>query len=94
MKISESDYKVISNEVARTYVSIVWTHKEHEKQAEIYVRRYNVLKTVNIFTTAFTAADIVSILLKLISNNYQIQVQIIAAIFDDILLYYCVSAIF
>lgn len=66
-------YEVLNNVVRNSFAKVVWTHKIHEKQADIYIKYYKCMETINIVATALTSAGIVAIIfhnqlwLKLVS---------------------------
>jgi len=57
----EDKYQLILDLIKQQFVSIVWTHKVQEKQADIYSERFSRLETVNIITAAITSCGIVAI---------------------------------
>lgn len=69
----EKDYKDLEDIVRTRYGSVAWTHKIHEKQAEIYDKEYGILAVINIIAASVTSAGIVSLiftdntLLKIVS---------------------------
>lgn len=52
-------YELIEDVVRNSFAGIVWTHKIHEKQADIYNKTYKCLETVNIIAASITAAGII-----------------------------------
>ena len=56
----DNDYKALEDQARTLYVSVAWTHKIQEKQAEIYDKRYAVIAKINIFAASITSAGIVS----------------------------------
>ena len=57
------DYQIVLDLVKREYASVVWTHKTHEKQAELYTIKYSWLEMANVISAAVTACGIGSTLL-------------------------------
>ena len=57
----EDKYQLILDLIKQQFVSIVWTHKVQEKQADIYNERFSRLETVNIITAAMTSCGIIAI---------------------------------
>ncbi|MBP9996458.1 MAG: SLATT domain-containing protein [Lachnospiraceae bacterium] len=53
--------KILLDVVRQNYASVVWTHKTHEKQAEIYAKEYKCLETINIIVAALTSCGIITI---------------------------------
>ena len=58
----EKDYKDLEDIVRTRYGSVAWTHKIHEKQAEIYDKEYGILAVINIIAASVTSAGIVSLI--------------------------------
>jgi hypothetical protein len=50
----------LENVVRNSFAGVVWTHKIHEKQADIYVNRYKCLEIIRIIAASLTSAGIVS----------------------------------
>lgn len=47
--------------ICHSYMGIVWTHKIHEKQADIYTRTKNTINIIKIVSSSLTAAGLLSI---------------------------------
>jgi hypothetical protein len=52
--------EALENVVRNSFAGVVWTHKIHEKQADIYVNRYKWLEITRIVTASLTSAGVVS----------------------------------
>ena len=50
----------IEAQLRQKLVSTVWTHKIQEKQADIYLNKYNLLETIRIIILAITTSGVVS----------------------------------
>ena len=53
--------QILLDLVRQRFASIVWTHKIHEKQADIIYRKYQIIMTANIVITAFTTCGILAL---------------------------------
>lgn len=56
--------KVYEAHIKKIYSNVIWTHKIHEKQAEIYSRHYKFLETFKISLSACSVAGILSVLFR------------------------------
>ena len=54
-------YQVLLDVVRLNYVSVVWTHKIQEKQADIYAAQYKGIESFNVILAALTSCGAVSI---------------------------------
>ena len=52
--------EITESEIRQIFASVVWTHKIQEKQADIYLQRYNILVNSKITLSALTASGICS----------------------------------
>lgn len=50
--------EITESEIRQIFASVVWTHKIQEKQADIYLSRYNILKNLKIILSAVTTSGI------------------------------------
>lgn len=57
----EKKQQILLDLVRQRFASIVWTHKIHEKQADIIYRKYQIIMTANIVMTAFTTCGILAL---------------------------------
>lgn len=53
-------YETLNDTVRNTFAGIVWTHKIHEKQADIYYKKLEIMKTAGIITSSLTCTGIFS----------------------------------
>lgn len=60
----DDSYKILEDVVRYSYAGVVWSHKIHEKQADIYSKRFNTIELVKILIAALTSAGIVFIFFK------------------------------
>lgn len=56
--------QILLDVVRQNFVSVVWTHKIQEKQADIYAERYKILETINIIAAALTSCGVFSLITK------------------------------
>lgn len=56
----KSDYETLNDNVRKTFAGIVWTHKIHEKQADIYYKKSEFMKNAGVITSALTYAGVSS----------------------------------
>lgn len=56
------DYNILEDNVRHTYMSVVWSHKIQEKQADIYSSQYKLLETVRLFLSALTSVGLITLL--------------------------------
>lgn len=55
-------YETINDNVRNTFAGVVWTHKIHEKQADIYYKKSEIMKTTGVITSSLTYAGVSSII--------------------------------
>lgn len=67
--------KVLENEVRQTFMSVTWSHKIQEKQAEICFSRYKAWEIIRIICSALTTVGLFSLIF-----SDQLIVKIISAI--------------
>lgn len=72
----------IEAQLRQKLASIVWTHKIQEKQADIYLNKYNLLETIRIIILAITTSGIVSCIFV-----DEVWIKIITAILSAISLF-------
>jgi hypothetical protein len=75
--------------VRESYATIVWTHKVHEKQADICLSKYRSLETIRVIVSSIASAGVISLLfvdefwIKLISALLSSVTVIISALFKS-----------
>lgn len=72
----------IEAQLRQKLASTVWTHKIQEKQADIYLNKYNLLETIRIIILAITTSGIVSCIFV-----DEVWIKIITAILSAISLF-------
>ena len=60
----KNEYKTLEDVARNLYINVFWTHKIHEKQAEIYDCFYGWLKGINIFFAALTSAGVIALIFE------------------------------
>ena len=50
----------LEDQIREYYSRVAWTHKTHEKQADIYLRRDSLFKWLQIVLTAITTSGIIA----------------------------------
>lgn len=53
-------YETLNDNVRNTFAGVVWTHKIHEKQADIYYKKHEIIKTTGIITASLTCTGVFS----------------------------------
>lgn len=81
------DYTKLESCVRHTYARVEWSHKIHEKQADIYSKYYKWLETAKIVAASLTSVGIVSLLF-----TDQLWVKLISAVLSFISV--CISTYF
>ncbi len=76
---NKENYSVLENNVRHTFMSIVWSHKIQEKQADILTRRYKNLEILRITCSALTSAGLISLIF-----TEQFLIKIVATIISFI----------
>ena len=56
----DKQYSVLEDGVRDLFIRAVWSHKTQEKQAELYMKRYILMKTVEIICASLTSVGIIS----------------------------------
>ena len=72
----------VEAQLRQKLASTVWTHKIQEKQADIYLNKYNLLETIRIIILAITTSGIVSCIFV-----DEVWIKIITAILSAISLF-------
>lgn len=57
---NQNSYDTVEDITRQEFASVVWTHKIHEKQADIYETRYHLIEVINIICASLTAAGVIS----------------------------------
>ena len=76
---NKENYSVLENNVRHTFMSVVWSHKIQEKQADILTRRYKNLEILRIACSAITSAGLISLIF-----TEQFLIKIVATIISFI----------
>jgi len=76
------EYKILESQIREVYGRVVYTHKTHEKCADILKCRSDTLKIIEIVLSALTTTSILAILL---GNGKTLE--IVAVIFSTLLLF-------
>lgn len=56
--------QILEDNVRNRYMSVVWSHKIQEKQADIYAKRFSQLETIKILAASLTSIGIVALIFK------------------------------
>lgn len=81
--------KVFEDEVRQTFISVTWSHKIQEKQAEIYYKKYKTWEIIRIVCSALTTAGIFSLIfsdqliIKMISAVLSLIITFISMMFKS-----------
>jgi len=85
-----SDKLAMLEDVERSsFSAVVWTHKIHEKQADLCLNQYKTLETVRIIASSITSAGIISLIfvdelwIKIISALISLITVAISALFKS-----------
>ena len=57
-----SKLQLLEDSIRNTLGSVVWSHKIHEKEADIILKKYRRLEIVKIVSTSLTSVGIVSLI--------------------------------
>ena len=57
---NNSDITVLESQIRECYGRVVWTHKTHEKCADIYAAQLKALKTTEIVLSALTTTSLLT----------------------------------
>jgi len=57
---SNDDVKILESQIRECFGRVVWTHKTHEKCADIFAERQKYLKTIEIAVSALTTTSLLS----------------------------------
>lgn len=58
----KNEYQILLDEVRQNFVSVVWSHKTQEKQADIYRFWYAMIECANIVCSAVATSGILAVL--------------------------------
>lgn len=79
--------QVFEDEVRQTFMSVTWSHKIQEKQAELCFKKYKILEAVRIVCSALTTVGLFSLIfsnqfiVKIISTILSLIITIISMMF-------------
>ena len=59
---NKENYSVLEDNVRHTFMSVTWSHKIQEKQADILTKRYKNLEILKITCSALTSAGLISLI--------------------------------
>ena len=59
-----SSKSVFENTVRSAFAGVSWTHKIHEKQADIYYMQFKVMETVKIVSSVLASIGIISLIIS------------------------------
>lgn len=58
----KEEYYTLEDNVRHTYMSVVWSHKIQEKQADIFTDQYKCLETIRIVFASLTSVGLISLI--------------------------------
>lgn len=58
----QHDYEILEDSVRNTFGGVVWSHKIHEKQSDLYAKQYKWMETAKILAASLTSVGIVSLI--------------------------------
>lgn len=76
------EYRILESQIREIYGRVIYTHKTHEKCADILKSRSDCLKLIEVILSALTTTSILSVLF-----GSSITFEIIAAVFSSVLLF-------
>lgn len=82
-------YIILESAVRDVYDKVVWTHKAHEKQADIYATKYKRMETLRIFLSTVTSVGILTVIfrdelwLKILSSVVSLASTFISSFFKS-----------
>lgn len=59
---SPENLRILESQIRECYGKVVWSHKIHEKSADIYMNRLNIIKAWQIILSALTAGSLLVVL--------------------------------
>lgn len=83
----QNDYEIFEDSVRNTFGGVMWSHKIHEKQSDIYAKQYKCMETAKILAASLTSVGIVSLIF-----TDQIWVKMLSALISFISVF--ISAFF
>ena len=51
--------KILEDEIRQTFMSVTWSHKIQEKQAELCFKKYKICEVVRIVCSALTTVGLI-----------------------------------
>ncbi|WP_271628829.1 SLATT domain-containing protein [Caldicellulosiruptor sp. DIB 104C] len=84
---TDESINILETQIRQCFGSIVWTHKTHEKQADLYLKNFNKFKITQIILSAVTTSGLI---ISILGDN-KIG-TIISTVLSAILL--CINLIF
>lgn len=85
----EDEYLVLEDNVRHSYMSVVWSHKIQEKQADILTDYYKILETVRVICAATTSVGLITLIsmdqsmIKLITTFISLISAVISMLFKS-----------
>jgi uncharacterized membrane protein len=76
------DYRILESQIREIYGRVIYTHKTHEKCADILKSRSDALKLIEVILSALTTTSVLGVLF-----GSGIIFEIIAAVFSSVLLF-------
>jgi hypothetical protein len=71
----DKQFESLEGLVRESYIAIMWTHKVHEKQADIYLFQFRIMEWIKIVVSALTSCGIISIVF-----TDQLWIKVVSAI--------------
>ena len=59
---NQNEYLILEDNVRHSYMSVVWSHKIQEKQADILTKHYKRLEIIRVSCGALTSAGLISLI--------------------------------
>ncbi|HCL4436927.1 TPA: SLATT domain-containing protein [Clostridium botulinum] len=66
-----NNIEILESQLRQIFASVVWTHKIQEKQADIYLKRYNRLERSRILLSALTSSGIFAVVFV---DNFRLKI--------------------
>lgn len=81
--------KILEDEIRQTFMSVTWSHKIQEKQAELCFKKYKIWEVVRIICSALTTVGLISLIfsnqliVKIISATLSLTITFISMMFKS-----------
>lgn len=88
--MSNNSIEIIEKEIKKIYLKTTWSHKIHEKQSEICMRKHKRIETINLSLTSLTSCGLFTAIVStnIIVNNILIFISVVVSLLNTFFVAY------